>query len=218
MKANDKALQQPPTYLSEEGRGPWIQTSTGGRYFFADPAPEDIHISDVANGLAKEQRYAGQTKIDLHYSVAEHSILMTRYAFDKLKWGPAQSLCVLLHDAFEAYGKDIAAPEKVLIGPEYKVMDRAGTRAILLRYGLVNTFAKCKTKIKELDVRILVDERPQVFSQRVEGWGYPNREITPLGVDLKFWSAPVAKRAFLHVFTALAEKAGVIIEEEIIYD
>jgi hypothetical protein len=48
-----------------------MQLSSGGRFWPLDPRQEDIHIEDIANGLALDCRYAGQCKIDSFYSVAE---------------------------------------------------------------------------------------------------------------------------------------------------
>ena len=41
-------------------RGDWMRTRSGGRFYPADPRPEEVKILDIASGLAKECRYGGQ--------------------------------------------------------------------------------------------------------------------------------------------------------------
>ncbi len=198
---------------STDDRGPWISTSTGGRYYYETPQPEDIRISDIANGLAKEPRYAGQTDINLNYTVAEHCIHMTRYAFDNQKWGPRQALCCLLHDAFEAYGKDMPSPIKGLLGERYGDLEHKGLVAILDRWDLRTNFENCLPKIKEFDRKMLNVERPQVFRHPID-WGYDQSEMLE-GIDLKFWSTPAVKAGYIKIFELLMEAAKIPIKEEI---
>ena len=82
-----------------EGRvGLWMQTSLGGKFFPQDMRPEEIFISDIANGLALDCRYNGQGRVDRYLSVAEHSVLMAQVA-RRRRWPAKVTFAVLLHDA-----------------------------------------------------------------------------------------------------------------------
>jgi len=82
---------------------------------FADLDKSKIDLWDIAGGLSKICRFAGQ--IPCHYSVAEHSIIVSEiilllgYSKRTAKYG-------LIHDATEAYMGDIPSPVKLLC-PDY---------------------------------------------------------------------------------------------------
>lgn len=69
-----------------------------------NPIPAQIHIEDIARGLAHKCRWNGQTRT--YYSVAEHSIEVMKMC------GPEFALWGLLHDAGEAYLGDVPDPIK----------------------------------------------------------------------------------------------------------
>ena len=93
---------------------PSLQTASGHLISLLDPDPAMIEIADIASVLSRICRYAGHTRFP--YSVAEHSVLITR-------WLQAQGCSVevqkqgLLHDAPEYLVGDNARPLKELIGP-----------------------------------------------------------------------------------------------------
>jgi hypothetical protein len=82
----------------------WIQTYTGRIIYPAEPDPELIDLQDIAAGLAKCCRWAGQCRGFL--SVAQHSILVSRLC------APKNALWGLMHDAAEAYLGDVGSPVK----------------------------------------------------------------------------------------------------------
>jgi hypothetical protein len=62
----------------------WCQVGQRGRQFWPlDPLPEDVHIEDVAYGLSRISRFGGHT-IGEPYSVAQHSVLVSRALPDRL--------------------------------------------------------------------------------------------------------------------------------------
>jgi 5'-deoxynucleotidase YfbR-like HD superfamily hydrolase len=121
------ALDPYKTYLGPVGRGPYVRTLSGLKFHLADPRVDEIDIRDIAEGLSKECRYNGQCKG--FYSVAEHSLLVSSVLPDRLK------LAGLLHDATEAYYKDITRPLKSLL-PEYQRLEHNGWLVIAARFGL----------------------------------------------------------------------------------
>lgn len=97
---------------------------TGRRVYFAAPfaglSPAQI-IREVATGLGREQRFAGHLRKP--YSVLQHSLVAAR----NVREDPTvdmnrRGLGALMHDASEAYLRDIPKPLKELL-PDYKVIE-----------------------------------------------------------------------------------------------
>ena len=59
----------------------WMETWTGGRFSLREPRPEDVDILDIAHALGHVTRYTGH--VSAHYSVAEHSILVSQLVPDE---------------------------------------------------------------------------------------------------------------------------------------
>ncbi|WP_395831167.1 hypothetical protein [Elstera sp.] len=85
-------------------RGPWLQTNSGGRWYYLDPLPEDVVWNDIARALAMTVRFNGHTLVP--YSVAQHCVEVAKIV------GPDAQPYALLHDAQEAYLGDWPTPLK----------------------------------------------------------------------------------------------------------
>lgn len=85
----------------------WIRTSTGRHLDLTGSTAADIDPLDLARGLARACRFAGQC--DAFYSVAQHSVLASFHV------PPQDALHALLHDAAEAYLGDLTGPLKRLL-------------------------------------------------------------------------------------------------------
>lgn len=83
----------------------WIQTYTGRAFDLNDPQPQQVSIEDIAHALSLICRFTGHC--GKFYSVAEHSVLVSRYC----QW-PTEGL---MHDAAEAYVGDVSNPLKRLL-------------------------------------------------------------------------------------------------------
>ncbi len=198
-----------PKDLSEGRVGEWMHTSLGGRFFPADPRAEDIHISDIANGLALDCRYAGQGRVDRYYSVAEHCTLMAWYARDH-DWPPLACLAVLLHDAAEAYLNDLPRAVKQAVSG-YKLVEVKIERLIWEHFGVDKAIGQYADRIKVLDCRMVPLEKRAVM-RYPQPWAYDDFE--PLeGVEVKCWGPVVAKLKFLQTYDYICEVAGVEPEE-----
>jgi hypothetical protein len=172
------------TYVAEN----FIETFSGAAFHFMNPAPEEIHIADIAHALSNQCRYAGHVK--KFYSVAEHCVHLYDYAFKNNLGDEQTRLTLLLHDASEAYLSDIARPIKMCI-PQYREIEIRIEEAIAKKFDLVYPFPDM---VKELDTRILMDERPQVKEPSDLVWGVT---AEPLGITLKFWDTKMAWLLFL---------------------
>lgn len=96
---------------------------------FADPDPRHIDIVDIGLALSKECRWNGQLPPDQFLSVAQHCVMASRMLPVELQFEG------LLHDAEEAYVRDLASPIKNLL-PQYVAFAAMITRAIRTRFDL----------------------------------------------------------------------------------
>jgi len=94
-----------------------ITTYTGLSFDYLEPGP--FRLEDIANALAKINRFNGHTV--LPYSVAEHSVLVAKLAENAGEEHQVQ-LAALMHDAHEAYIGDFARPQKVAF-PELREVE-----------------------------------------------------------------------------------------------
>lgn len=172
-----------------ERTGDWMQTFTGRQFWPLDPRADEIEITDIAHALSMACRYAGHCT--RFYSVAEHSVLLSRSVPQPFK------LWALLHDAAEAYVVDVPRPLKPYLAG-YREIEERVMSAVCERFGLDPTMPPV---VKEADNRILVDERAQVMSPCAVDWNLADN--TPLGVQVFGWSPAEAEAAFLAAFDAL---------------
>ncbi len=200
-------FETPPPVLE---RGPWVATASGGFWSLLDPHPQDVSIRDIAAGLSRTCRYAGQIRDDVDfYAVTEHSVLM-------LEWLEAQGIIehcedglkVLLHDGSEGYLVDMATPLKALM-PEFKRIEDGTQTAIDLAFGLKSARLS-KEIIKSIDVRIRMDERealinePALSEQKRVVWEH-TPEMEGLGVEIRGLSPRQARENFLRAFVRVCE-------------
>jgi hypothetical protein len=166
-------------------KGDWMQTFTGRQFWPLDPRVDEIDIRDIAHSLSQQCRYAGHC--DRFYSVAEHSVLMSRYAT------PVNRLAVLLHDAAEAYLVDVPRPvKKELVG--YADIEHLLDLRIAQTFGFNYPWPE---EVKALDDAILHDEKAQLMRPAPVDWCLRGK---PLGVDIECWGPFEAEVNFLKVF------------------
>lgn len=106
-------------------RGDWIQTYSGRAFYPLAPYPQDVCIEDIAHALSQLCRFGGHCR--RFYSVAEHSVLLSRVVV------PEFQLWALLHDASEAYLVDVPRPIKKQL-PAYVEAERRVMAAICARF------------------------------------------------------------------------------------
>ena len=161
--------------------------STVSGRFFDLLAPEDYEydISEIGHALSHICRYTGHA--NKFYSVAEHSVLVSRIVPSHL------SLCGLLHDASEAFVGDVSSPLKKLL-PEYKKIEEAIQKSIANYFNLPYPFPK---EIHEADKRMYWQERQSIADNGIRDklWHQDlraTRKVEALGM-----SPTMANRMFM---------------------
>lgn len=169
--------------MTSSRRGDWMVTSTNGQYWPLDPRPEDVCIADIAAGLSKLCRFAGQC--NRFYSVAEHSVLVSYEVPDHL------ALQALMHDATEAYVVDVPRPLKRGLGAAYADIEELNWLAIADAFGLphqLHPFVKCA------DDAVLLAEREQLFTPGGPRWSLPG---TAANCQIVGYSPMLAQKMFI---------------------
>lgn len=171
-----------------------ITTYCGHVFSFLAPEKCVLDIEDIAHALANECRFGGH--VAHFYSVAQHSLLVSQIV------PPQDALAGLLHDAAEAYVKDIPKPLKRLL-PDYAAIERRVEAEVFRRFGLD---AKLPDSVKYADQVLQATEqrdlRGATAALRI-GAG-----VRPLPTRLFPMSSLVAKRMFLQRYRELTRRTA----------
>lgn len=176
-------------YQVEDG---WVEIWPGNQFHFGSPKPGEIKVEAIAHALSRLCRYNGHTT--RHYSVGEHVCLLSDWVM-KQPWAtPLDGLTALHHDDAEYIVGDLAKPIKVTM-PEFNALEHLLDEAIAEEFGTTYPFPPW---LKDMDVRIIKDERAAVMVPSPHDWGVDVLE--ELGI--KFWSVAgrwpwLVKRRFL---------------------
>lgn len=124
-----------------------IKTFTGRYVNPLDLKPEDICIEDIAHHLSLICRYTGACPF--HFSVAQHSLMVSKFMWATHNGSVKAALAGLLHDGSEAYLNDIASPVKH--DPRmafYREAEDRAERIIFAKFGL-NHLWLAATKVED---------------------------------------------------------------------
>ena len=176
---------------------PWILTLTGRAWYPDAPEEYAYDIREIATSLSREARFVGHTHAHLEgYSVAQHCVLVSRAV--ARRWGnmasPRLLRAALLHDAAEAFWKDLPAPLKRL--PEmagYCAGIARTESAIAAHFDLV--LESLDTRIKVCDLALLATEKRDLLARCDGDWGVDLPP--PLSGRIAPWSAEIAKLNFI---------------------
>ncbi|GAC1624233.1 MAG: HD family hydrolase [Bradyrhizobium sp.] len=182
---------------------------SGRRLDLLDPSPLDIEIADIAHGLARVARWNGQTSGAHIFSVAQHTLLVEAVMREQTpRVDISLRLAALLHDAPEYVVGDMISPFKVVLGGDYKAVEKRLLAAIHIRFGLPPELAPdIVRQIKEAD-------RGAAYLEATELAGFAEAEAKRLfGRDpglppatrqdyLTPWNAAKAEKRFLARFKA----------------
>lgn len=177
-------------------------TFSGTHFYPLAPKIEDIHIEDVAHGLAMTCRYGGHAR--KFYSVAEHCVLVSRFV------PPEFAREALLHDTSEAYLGDMIRPLKYQPEmAEFRRAEKAIEDCVIERFCLRKD-PKIWAAVKEIDNRILLDEMkalmryPEHYIQEgIESEDGGLFGLTPCGAKIMSYNPATAEVLFLTRFCEL---------------
>lgn len=143
----------------------FIETNSGLQLGLACPKEDEICIEDIAHGLARQSRFAGQFAFS---SVAKHSVQVVKMVEADIESGALYVpkfevfnalMYALLHDASEAYICDLPSPLKQLC-PDYRLIESRVMRAVYKKFGV--TTSGFEATIKEYDLAARVIERNEI--------------------------------------------------------
>lgn len=170
-----------------------MQTRSGRLFNFEHPRLEDIIIEDIASGLSKQCRFAGQGQF--FYSVAQHSVLVSE------KCAPEDALWGLLHDAGEAYTGDCIRPLKRLL-PEFKRIENVIQVFIALKFGLPQEMPE---SVHRADQQIVFSETAMLFGEHHR---YPNPKEREDFMVISPWGDKYSEVRFMSRFEWLTKDAS----------
>ena len=161
-------------------------TTVSGRFFdILKPEEYEYDIEEIATALSNLCRYTGH--VNRFYSVAEHSVLVSRIVPVGL------SLVGLLHDASEAYLGDVSSPLKKLLS-EYRAIEERVEEAIARQFGLSFPYPAA---VHEADKRLYWKEREEIANSGVRDRLWHQDLRATRKVEVVGMSPVMAKRMFL---------------------
>lgn len=176
-------------FMQGRGYNDWMETFTGRRYYPANPRAHDVDILDIAHHLSMECRFTGA--VSRFYSVAEHSVYVS------LIVPPEHALVALMHDATEAYLKDMSRPVKRSL-PDYRRLERLNWTVIAPVFGLPLKLPAC---VHEADNRLLIAERNALMPCKQGHWNYIKTK--PANIEIVGMPPAEAEQLFLRRYWQL---------------
>jgi hypothetical protein len=179
---------------------PRMTTYSGKTVNPLDLQEDDIDIKDIAHALALENRFGGHSREPI--SVAQHSIYVSKLA------KPEYALQGLLHDASEAYLRDI--PKWIKAAPEfafYRSVEEQVQKVIYRKFGLPLEPSECVERGDRIMVRF-EGTRGYHKDWIVGHPAYPpltQEEIDEVG-PWEWWSWSFARYQFLERYRELSGK------------
>jgi hypothetical protein len=181
------------TYLT------WIMTYTGIHFDLLNPKKEQMKLEDIAHALSMECRYSGHTKF--FYSVAQHCLLGT---YKMLEDGLSDRLQLLfmLHDATEAWYRDIPRPLKPLL-PEYLELEAKAEKVVWEAFGIKPPTDDEWATVKHYDNLMLGNEIPKLMPNPDE---FINVEIRDDNIEIQPYRMSEVETIFKEVVLSLLVK------------
>ena len=180
---------------------------SGRRLDILDPSPMDVEIEDIAHGLARVNRWNGQTRGKYGFSVAQHSVLVERLLrLNAPKTDQRWCLAALLHDAPEYVIGDMITPFKYALGGIYHDIEERLEIAVSIRFGLPNQLpVAVERTIKRADRMAAWIEATQIagFSKNEAAKIFIRPTGTPLHIKLRAQTPSDAASSFLRRFAIL---------------
>jgi len=178
----------------------WLHANSGSVIDYEHPRSYCMSFQDVVNALSHICRFVGQTH--KFYSVAEHSVNLVGQAYESVfSEDYSFLLCVLLHDASEAYTGDLPSPLKSLV-PQLREVEKALQSVILEHLCLPVDNPEYTCELANLESRLLATEADQLLHPCWEGDWYTLDQLIP-GFIIEGWSPDKARQEFTKMFKSL---------------
>ena len=176
-------------------KGNLMRTVDGKYIDFANPQPDQISLDAIAIGLSSECRFGNQ--LHEHYSVAEHCLHCLNVARRR---GLSIEIkrAVFMHDAAEAFCKDIPKPLKIML-PNYKIIEDRLQRVIEAKYGIASDEETCKA-VKAIDLAVLKAEKTELTSQDEQ---HDLSGVPDVDINIRFYDRNDAEHSFRYACRAL---------------
>lgn len=193
---------------------PWFLTLTRRQFFYDAPEAYEYTIEEIAHVLGNECRFGNH--LPQFYSVAEHSVHVASVVRQFLNAELRERLtsrrmneilnilrASLLHDAAEAFIKDLPRPLKYLPGMEaYRELDARITRAIFKRFDLEAFIGH--PEIKRADNMVLRAEKEQLRGYNPDCAFDVDTNVTPADIQVLVLDQTAAADLFMRRWHAFA--------------
>ena len=175
----------------------WIQTHLGQKFHFWSHDPTEVHIEDVARGLAQTCRWRGMYKAEIEfYSVAQHCVIASKMVPQYAK------KFALMHDAGEWPVGDMPKPIKGGL-PDYKKLEGFLLSKICNRFKVPLSERVIKA-VKTVDNWLLWEEGEQLLPNPalLKEWHIARLDNpwAPARFKIRPWMPREAEKQFLQQY------------------
>lgn len=185
--------------------GFFLQTHAGHAFYPKEGVVTEIEIEDIAHALSHICRYNGHCR--KFYSVAEHSVLVSRI-IRKMWPDDLEAIWAgLLHDATEAYVGDVTTPLKVTM-PKFMELEDSIAAQIAKTFKVKWT-KRTVERVKVADMTALSTEARKLFPDVSKWNAIHDFEPTPELLESSFpIRSEAAKKLFLKEFKRIKKEVS----------
>jgi len=184
-------------------RGFCLQTKGGNAFDPKVRKISSIDIQDIAHALSNLCRYNGHCR--KFYSVAEHSVLVSKIIAQTWPDDRDAIFAGLMHDATEAYVGDVTTPLKILISKFMEIEDSVAVD--IAKKFKIKWNKRTVERVKTADMTALSTEARLLFENTKQWDSIKSYEPTNDLLEKKFPLNPnKAKRLFLREFKRLTKE------------
>lgn len=190
----DETFNQLGLFEDEGGAPEYPGTTTvSGRF---DGTAGSVNVNDIAHALSFECRYGGHSERRLN--VAQHSLIVAALSKDPLEG--------LLHDAHEAYIKDVPKPLKMVL-PDYNRLEDHVAAVVREHFEVAPKVSK---ETKFADLLTMFWEAYWIVKGRAEGWRGRDKYLQPWmeASPLKILSDEHSEALFKTTYHVLSQRKG----------
>ena len=165
-------------------------TAAGIAFNYDDPRPAMIDLRDTIHRLSRESRWANNIQF-VSYTVAQHSLLVAEAC--QL---PASRPYALLHDAAEAYTRDLPTPFKLWLshqGADVMALEHRILACVFEAFAMPRPSSQIYADVHQADQRVLATEWRDVVAWHGTGW---QPSAPPLPRVIKFKPQPTVAAEF----------------------